>query len=154
MWKKLLVILMSVLIVMTPAWASIKLGPDKLEIDGEVLGEAVTEQEMEGSRGKFLGVYFSVTFQGSWDSLGNYNATLLTNGNTGSNGTTASNYLPPNTAVKIEASVGGLDGAKGIFQITQVPGSGNIVTSTLLINIQIIQVLGNTFQNLQGILWK
>jgi hypothetical protein len=148
--RKFLLISLVVLTVIgtTPTWAFIKLGGDQLELDGEVLGEAVSETEMEGMRGTYLGFNFSVLFDGFWDTLGNYNANLIANTNAGSGSTTATTNpsLPPNTAVKIEASVGGFGSSRGIFQITQVPGSNNIVTSTMVININIIQVLGNTVQ--------
>ncbi len=147
-------LIMMLIISLTPAWANIKLDPDRFEMDGEVLGESVSEAELDDSRGAYLGINFSVLFEGFWDSLGNYNANLITNSNAGT-GTTrstgvASNIpnIPPNTAVKIEASVGGFGPAKGIFQVTQVPGTGNVVSNTMIINIQIIQVLGNTVQNI------
>ncbi len=151
-WKRLLIGYLIVLIIITlaPAWASIKLSPDRFEVDGEVLGEAVSEAELDQSRGAYLGVNFSVLFEGFWDTLGNYNANLITNttGTSSSSLGAALNSLPPNTAVQIQATVGGFGPAKGIFQITQVPGSGNIVSSTLVINIQIIQVLGANAQTL------
>jgi len=147
--KKLIVILLIVLTIIgtTPSLAFMKLGPEGLEVDGEVLGTPIEEKNMEDMRGGYLGINFSVLFEGFWDTLGNFNANLITNGGTGSGsaGTTIPpSSLPPNTAVKIEASIGDLGGGKGIFLITQVPGSGNIVNNTLLVNIQIIQVLGNT----------
>jgi hypothetical protein len=147
--KKILLISLIVLTVIgtTPTLASMRLGPEGLEVDGEVLGTAIEEKNMEDMRGGYLGVSFSVLFEGTWDTLGNYNASLITGGNVGpgSAGTTIPpSSLPPNTAVKIEASIGSLGGGRGIFQITQVPGSGNVINNTLLVNIQIIQVLGNT----------
>jgi hypothetical protein len=152
--KKLIVISLIILTVIgtTPSLAFMRLGPEGLEVDGEMLGTPIEEKNMEDMRGGYLGVNFSVLFEGFWDTLGNFSASLITNGGTGSgstgtgsSGTTIPpSSLPPNTAVKIEASIGDLGGGKGIFQITQVPGSGNIVNNTLLVNIQIIQVLGNT----------
>jgi hypothetical protein len=147
--KKLIVILLIVLTIIgtTPSLAFMRLGPEGLEVDGEVVGTPIEEKNMEDMRGGYLGISFSVIFEGFWDTLGNFNANLITNGNTGSGSTGTTippSSLPPDTAVKIEASVGSLGGGKGIFQITQVPGSGNIVNNTLLVNIQIIQVLGNT----------
>jgi hypothetical protein len=135
----------------TPSWGFMKLNADTLEVNGEVLGYAVSEAEMDGKRGTFLGCYFSVLFEGYWDTLGNYNASLLTD----MNGTTSpdlSASLPAGTQVNIQAAVSGIGDTRGVFQITQVPGSGNVVTSNLIINIQIIQVLGNSLQNLTSLL--
>jgi hypothetical protein len=156
--KKLLLISLVVLIVIgtTPTLASMRLGPEGLEVDGEVLGTAIEEKNMKDMRGGYLGISFSVLFEGFWDTLGNYNASLITGGNVGpgSAGTTIPpSSLPPNTAVKIEASIGSLGGGRGIFQITQVPGSGNVINNTLLVNIQIIQVLGNTIPTITNY-WK
>ncbi len=145
-------LIVTVIITLTPAWAYVKLGPDSFEMDGEVLGDAVSEGDLDNSRGAYLGINFSVLFEGFWDTLGNYNANLIATSNAGAGNTTGStgvaSNIPPNTAVKIEASVGGFGPAKGIFQVTQVPGSGNVVSNTMIINIQIIQVLGNTVQNI------
>ena len=133
----------------TPTWASMKISSDRLEVNGEVLGEAVTPEVMDQERGTYMGFYFSVLFEGFWDTLGNYNATLLTNTNAATDALMAS--LPEGTQVNISASVSGLGNNQGIFQIVQVPGSGNIVTSNLILNIQVIQVLGNTVQNLTSL---
>ena len=157
MLRKSLVLTILILLFIihtTPIWGSMKLNPQNLEVNGEILGEAVTEEEMDGKRGTFMGFYFSVLFEGFWDSLGNYQASLLTN--TNANNAPPPDFtsaLPPGTQVNIQASVSGIGNARGIFQITQVPGSGNIVTSNLIINIQVVQVLGNTLQNLPT-LWK
>jgi hypothetical protein len=155
MWRKtLLIAFLAVLLIIhtTPIWGFMKLNSDSLEVNGEVLGEAVTEEEMDGKRGTFMGFYFSVLFEGFWDTLRNYNANLITNTN-GNNTTNLSSSLPSGTQVNIQASVSGIGETKGVFMITQVPGSGNVVTSNLIINIQIVQVLGNTLQNLNS-LWK
>ena len=131
----------------TPMWASMGVKSDRLELDGEVLGEAVSEEEMDGKRGTYMGFYFSVLFEGFWDTLGYYNTSLMTGGTTPL-GNTSSSSLPQGTQVNIQATVSGIEGTKGIFQITQVPGSGNIVTSNLIVNIQIIQVLGNSLPSI------
>lgn len=155
MWRKsLLVTFLIILLIIhtTPIWGSMKLNSDSLEVNGEILGEAVTEEEMDGKRGTFMGFYFSVLFEGFWDTLGNYNANLVTNTN-GSTPPNLSSSLPSGTQVNIQASVSGIGETKGVFMITQVPGSGNVVTSNLIINIQIVQVLGNNLQNL-NVFWK
>ena len=152
--RNLLIILLTMLFIIhtSPTWSSMKLNSDTLEVNGEVLGEAVTEEEMDGKRGTYMGFYFSVLFEGYWDSLG-YNATLITDTNASTPANISSAAIPPGTQVNIQASVSGIGDTKGIFMITQVPGSGNVVTSNLIINIQIVQVLGNTLQNLNS-LWK
>lgn len=153
--KGLLVASLMALVVVwtTPAGAFVGIYSDRLEVNGEVLGKAINEKEMNSLRGTYMGFNFSVLFEGWWDTLGNYNATLVTGGNTGTAGSIAKASLPEGTQVNIQASVGDLGGSKGIFQITQVPGSGNIVTNNMIVNIQIIQVLGNTIQNLPTLPW-
>jgi hypothetical protein len=144
--KKLLVISLIVLTLIgtTPTLAFMKLGPDGLEVDGEVLGTPIEEKTMEDMRGGYLGISFSVIFEGFWDNLGNYTASIITGGNVGPGSTGTTSTPPPNTAVKVEASVGGFNSSKGIFLITQVPGSNNQTFINLSVNINILQVLGNT----------
>lgn len=151
MLKRLLAAVVFILIWAMPVSAFVGVHPDRLEVNGKVIGKAIGETEMNSLRGGYMGFYFSVFFEGFWDTLGNYNANLTT-GDTPPGGISSSN-LPPNTAVQIQASVGELGNARGIFQITQVPGSGNIVQNTLLVNIQIIQMLGNTIPNLPTLPW-
>jgi hypothetical protein len=154
--KSLIASILIVLFIIhtTPIWGSMKLNSHNLEVNGEVLGEAVTEEEMDGKRGTFMGFYFSVLFEGYWDTLGNYQASLLTNTNASSAAPPdLTSTLPAGTQVNIQATVGGMGNSQGIFQITQVPGSGNIVTNNLIINIQVLQTLGNTLQNLPNF-WK
>lgn len=152
--KILIVTSLIVLIVMcaTPVGAFIGVHQDRLEIEGEVLGKAIDVAEMDNIRGTYMGFYFSVLFEGFWDNLGNYDAVLITGGNTPPGNTTALN-LPPNTEVSIQASVGDFGDTRGIFFITQVPGSDNLVQSNLLINIQVIQVMGDTIPNLPTLPW-
>ena len=132
--------------------------PDRLEIDGKMLGKAINEKEMEEMRGGYMGFSFTVIFKGWWDSLGNASALLQGNsavtGSPGAANTIPTNNLPANTAVNIQATVGDMGAARGIFQITQVPGSNNLVNNTLNLNIQIIQVLGNTLSNLPNMLGR
>jgi len=42
------------------------------------------------------------------------------------------------TNVRSIALIGGFNGANGVFQINQVPGSNNIIENNLIINITII----------------
>ncbi|MBI5026962.1 MAG: C39 family peptidase, partial [Nitrospirae bacterium] len=121
--ERLLVASLMALVVVwtTPAGAFVGIYSDRLEVNGEVLGKAINEKEMNSLRGTYMGFNFSVLFEGWWDTLGNYNATLVTGGNTGTAGSIAKASLPEGTQVNIQASVGDLGGSKGIFQITQVP---------------------------------
>jgi len=128
----------------TPMWASMGVKSDRLELDGEVLGEAVTEEEMDGKRGTFMGFYFNTMFEGWWDTLGNYNANLSTSTNantTPSLSSSSSSTL--GTQVNIQATVSGINNTKGIYQTVLVPGSNNIVITNMTVNIQIFQTLGN-----------
>lgn len=156
-WRKRMILLALIIMIhfaVAPGWAAIRVGNDHLEIGGEVLGQAMSEEEMEGKRGAFLGVQFAVLFEGFWDTLGNSGSTLLSSTeNTGTGTTNTYTAPPPGTAVKIEAYVGGFGTSRGIYQITQVPGSGNVVTSNLVVNIRVIQVLGDSLSSLSSLLW-
>jgi len=105
----------------------------------------LSDAELEGIRGGFFGMAFSVFFQGFFDNLGNAAGTLNFSAvapvNTG-----GSTGLPPpvavaaNEQVKLFAGVGNLNGVSGILQINQVPGSNNIVHNNLFVQIAIINV--------------
>ena len=99
---------------------------------------------LESIRGGFFGMAFSVFFQGFFDNVGNASGTVNFSAvapvNTG--GTTGA---PPvtgvgNEQVKLFAGVGNLNGVSGILQITQVPGSNNVVHNNLFVQIAIINV--------------
>jgi hypothetical protein len=152
--KKILIVTSLIaLIVMcvTPVGAFIGVHKDRLEVDGEVLGKAIDVAQLDNIRGTYMGFNFSVLFEGFWDSLGNYDAVLITGGNTPPGNSIAPSF--PNSEVNIQASVGDFGNSRGIFFITQVPGSGNLVQSNLLINIQVIQVMGDTIPNLPTLPW-
>lgn len=56
-------------------------------------------------------------------------------------------------SVNVQAVVGSLGGASGVFQITQVPGSFNVVNNNLIVQINVVQSVGgvpdlNTLLNL------
>ena len=112
----------------------------------------LSDADLDGIRGGFFGMAFSVFFQGFLDNLGNAAGTLnftavapvatpVTPG--GSNGATP----PPapvvsvaNEQVRLFAGVGNLNGVSGILQINQVPGSNNVVHNNLFVQIAIINV--------------
>ena len=56
------------------------------------------------------------------------------------------------TEVKSLALIGGFNGANGIFQINQVPGSNNIIENNLIINITVItdQQITNSLSEMLG----
>lgn len=135
------------------AGPALKVHPDSFTVDGIVLGKAIDEAEMDGLRGGYLGVYFSVLFEGTWDDLGNYNANLTSGGNVGTGDPASlSSSLPAGTDVRIQANAGQFGNTRGIFQITQVPGDNNIVQSNMIININIVQVPGTSITDVMGLL--
>lgn len=100
----------------------------------------LSDSEMGELRGGFDGLAFSVFFTGSIDSLGN---------TTSSTGTTTTGAPPPNVTVsdgtvRISSLVGNFQGANGIFQIAQVPGSFNVVNNNLFVQVALISVTNPT----------
>lgn len=148
MYKVILTAMIVFLLSAVSAHAFVEVRHDRLEVDGKMLGKAVNEREMGEIRGGFMGFSFSALFQGWWNSLGSADSSLHTTTGTPSDtgndtpGEPVAAKLPANPTVNIQASVGEMGGARGVFQIVQVPGSNNLVVSTLNVNIQIIQVLG------------
>lgn len=100
--------------------------------------QPLTDSEMGELRGGFDGIAFSAFFTGTVDSLGNASGSL-------SSGITTGNTPPPsvttsNGGVTISTVVGNFQGANGIFQIAQVPGSFNVVNNNLFIQVALINV--------------
>jgi hypothetical protein len=98
----------------------------------------LSDSEMSKLRGGFDGIAFSAFFTGTVDSLGNASGNL-------SSGITTGNTPPPSVTtsdgnVSISTVVGNFQGANGIFQIAQVPGSFNVVNNNLFIQVAIINV--------------
>lgn len=100
--------------------------------------QPLSDREMGELRGGFDGIAFSAFFTGTVDSLGNASGSL-------SSGITTGNTPPPsvttsNGNVSISTVVGNFQGANGIFQIAQVPGSFNVVNNNLFIQVALINV--------------
>lgn len=106
------------------------------------------EEEMAEARGGYAGLAFSVFFTGSV-------ANMSTNFDT-SGVTTAGAPDPQVTVgssdVRIQTVIGNFAGASGIFQISQVPGSFNVVNNNLFVQIAIINSTGENLPNLAGLL--
>jgi hypothetical protein len=87
---------------------------------------------------------FSVFFQGFFDNVGNASGTVNFSAvapvNTGGSSLPAAVGIAANEQVRLFAGVGNLNGVSGILQITQVPGSNNVVHNNLFVQIAIINV--------------
>ena len=92
-----------------------------------------------------MGISFSVLLEGYWDNLGNH---IL---NTDMPDDPGSLPVLPGQ-VQIQAGIGGLYGARGIFQIVQVPGSNNVVNTNMIVNISVIQIMGQSLANISNLL--
>jgi|Deesub1362A_J573_1020465.scaffolds.fasta_scaffold02636_5 hypothetical protein len=123
------------------------LTPARALILGDDPGILLKDEELDQIRGGYSGFYFGVYFTGYFDTLGNVYGSLVTDGNIGS--LPAAPLLPPpggsigeistNGAV-IQAYVGNFNGASGIFQISQSPGSYNVIQNNLMFQITVINV--------------
>ncbi len=112
----------------------------------------MTDDELGELRGGFAGLAFSVFFSGTFDSLGNATGTLEVD-TTGTLEAPAPVVTVTDTNVQISAVVGDFQGASGIFQIAQVPGSFNVINNNMFIQIAIINVLnGADIPSLQSLL--
>ena len=108
----------------------------------------LSDAELEGIRGGFFGMAFSVFFQGFFDNLGNAAgrvnfsavAPVNTADTTGPPSPPAPVVSVANEQVRLFAGVGNLNGVSGIFQVNQVPGSNNVVHNNLFVQIAIINV--------------
>ncbi len=101
----------------------------------------MTDEELGELRGGFAGLAFSVFFSGTFDSLGNATGTLEVD-------TTGTFGAPPDpvvtvtdTQVTVTASVGSFQDFTGVGLFTLVPGNFNVVNTTVIFEIVIINVL-------------
>lgn len=141
------VLIAGLLAVVSPAPAAAGGGTLTL-MPSAVWSMLLSDAELEGIRGGFFGMAFSVFFQGFFDNLGNTAGTLNFSAvapvNTGGTNGTSSAPAPvvgvANEQVQLLAGVGNLNGVSGILQINQVPGSNNIVHNNLFVQIAIINV--------------
>lgn len=117
---------------------------------GIQLGVKLTDEELNQVRGGYAGFHFGIEFTGYWDNVGNMSGSLVYNENGASNLPEAPEGFSPVPGndllqtdlggVSIQAYVGNFDGASGIFQISQSPGSFNVIHNNLILNITVINV--------------
>jgi hypothetical protein len=120
----------------------------RLGIETETLAR-LDDTELDQIRGRFRGFYFSVMFTGWWDTMGRRRADLDVAAGLGPDANApavnvtvqeAGNAVPAveappavsntdGTQVQTLAVIGGLHGARGLIQVNQVPGWGNLVHS-------------------------
>ncbi|MBM3486025.1 MAG: hypothetical protein FJX67_05255 [Alphaproteobacteria bacterium] len=101
----------------------------------------VDESVLAGKRGAFNGISFSVLFNGTFDRNGAATGNLAVNNSGGSGTTTAPSpnvNVGNNGDVQIQTVIRNFQGATGIFQIAQVPGSFNVVNNNLFVQVNIL----------------
>jgi len=97
------------------------------------------DEQLADRRGGFGGLAFSVAFS-TVDSFGTLQGSLTVNpGNGTILGSPTVTTDPTGTQATVTAQLGGPLG-NGIFQLTQVPGSFNVVNNTLVVQIALITV--------------
>ncbi len=99
--------------------------------------QLVKEDSLKDIRGGYMGVYFQVVFTGFWDNLG-HNISIMDGENNSNFSTDQTISFSSDTNMKSMALIGGFNGANGVFQINQVPGSNNMIENNLVINITVI----------------
>lgn len=103
----------------------------------------LSDAEMAGIRGGYSGLAFGVFFTGYYDRVGAVNGSLtVTEG--GSSPTPSPTFTAQDGEVRLSTSIGNFNGASGIFQIAQVPGSFNVVNNNLYVQIAVVNVLNGT----------
>lgn len=123
--------------------------------------QKVSDSAMDDIRGRYYGFHFSINFTGYWDTIGSTPGAVLTydagfgpsmaSGTINlvktdddvpiSSGDDDVSISSGNVAVNTLAMVGGgLNGANGAIQLTQVPGNMNFVYSGMVINLAIFNI--------------
>lgn len=110
----------------------------------EGISRAIPDKELGNLRGKgFGGLAVRIVFDAFVDNEGSVKSKLdVEEGNP--EGSPSSTVGNGSADAKLLAQIGEFKNANGVFQITQVPGSGNTVTNNLFIQIAIINVLSGT----------
>ncbi len=127
----------------------------------------LTDEELNRIRGGLGSISFGISFSGVFDKLGNLSGKIFSGNDSvpqelieaaisqsSLNGTKpdSTDTVPQGTLIEtaevdganISAYVGNFDGASGIFQISQSPGSYNVITNNMTINISIYNFASET----------
>ena len=128
-------------------------------VNQDELGQRLSDEEMSKIRGGFLGMAFGVYFTGFWDNVGAMEGSLTVNTSVGDTATVPSVEIGQTVdGVQISAAVGTIQGgsfqgSSGIFQLSIVPGSFNIVNNNLFVQIAIVNVMnGGQIPSLSSLL--
>lgn len=129
-----------------------------------VQAEALSDDEMGEVRGGYAGFYFAFDFSGYWDNTGGWGGTgkadgsvtystpvgdvdVVVNGSEGpATGTASMPFSSQNTlmtgdrVVTMRAFVGEINQTQGVIQICQVPGSNNVVTTVMNLELTVINI--------------
>jgi len=98
----------------------------------------MSERELQGIRGGYFGVAFSLVFGGLIDDRSNV-AGAITN-DTGTVLEPPLEFSVKNGKTSVTTALGDFNGARGIFQINQVPGNFSVVHNNLSIQITLVTV--------------
>jgi len=141
--KRLLVLAASFLIIQFALGWTISWSADK------GFGVQLADQELDQMRGGYSGFSFGVHFTGYWDTLGNASGSLVYDGGAPTSLPSSPDLTTPGDATAqmplgngavVQAYVGNFNGASGIFQISQSPGSYNVIQNNLTVQIMMIHV--------------
>ncbi|HEX16764.1 MAG TPA: hypothetical protein ENF44_06545 [Deltaproteobacteria bacterium] len=131
---------------------------DLPEFPKEGIVQQLSSTQLDELRGRYVGFYLAVTFEWfwenpaatsanvdvDWEDTGRVEVRAATGDNDGEVLVTVndpgSSQGDGKTQVRSIAAIGGLNGAKGIFQINQVPGSLNVVRNNLTIDLDVFIV--------------
>lgn len=136
--------------------------------------EEISDGELGELRGGFFDMFFSVNFSAFVQSDGvvdgNLNVDVGFNGQNGTLSFENTDGTPAkveggsiggdavivrdnatNEAIRVRAGIGdAFNGARGAFQITQVPGNGNDITTMMNINVVILEATQQNVETLRG----
>jgi hypothetical protein len=128
LWRPLVATLLWAAAVSTPASAAFASADMSSAFENGSQFEAMTEADMSKARGGYRGVSFGVYFNGSVSS----------SGNTGELPPGMSVMQDGDNRVQLQAALGDLGGANGLFQFTNVVGDMNVVNNSIVINIMVL----------------
>jgi hypothetical protein len=128
LWKPTLASLLLASALLTPAGGAFAGTSMSGAFEDGAYFETMSDADMSSARGGYRGVSFGVYFTGSVSS----------SGNTGELPPGMSVMQDGDNRVQLQAALGDLGGANGLFQFTNVVGDMNVVNNSIVINIMVL----------------
>jgi hypothetical protein len=104
----------------------------------------MSDRELQGIRGGMFGVAFSVFFEGFVGDRSNMTGAMASGPGGEPLPVSSLDFTVKDGQNSVRTVIGDFNGASGIFQINQVPGSSSVVHNNLFIQITLVTLQNST----------